>query len=282
MEIITKIKEMQKKSQSLREKKKEIGFVPTMGALHKGHMSLIEKSKKENNITIVSIFINPLQFDDQEDLKDYPRVLEKDLKICEKLSVDIVFIPSKEEMYPKPQLTFVRVERLSDNLCGLFRKGHFQGVATVVTKLFNITKPHRAYFGAKDFQQAQIIKKLVEDLNFEVEILVLPTIRDKDGLALSSRHKYLTAKEKEKAKLLYHALMKGVSLLEKDIKDSKIIIEEMEKVLKKEPLIKIEYLKVCDPNFLTDLKEVSNTALLALAVKIGKARLIDNILWRNR
>lgn len=281
METITDIKEMQNKSFYLRSVNKEIGFVPTMGSLHQGHISLIERCKKENDCTIVSIFVNPIQFNDQNDYKNYPRLLNEDLNICQKLQVDIVFTPSCEEMYPEELLTFVSVEKLSSNLCGEYRPGHFKGVATVIVKLFNIVNPYRAYFGAKDYQQAQIIKKLVKDLNFAVEIIVLPTVRDSEGLALSSRHKYLNQEEKKAASVLYKSLVEATSLLEKGIKDPKIIIDQMNKMINREPLAKVEYIKICHPNHLSNLEYIENEALVALAVKFGKARLIDNILWRK-
>ncbi|MDI6786359.1 MAG: pantoate--beta-alanine ligase [bacterium] len=281
MEIITSVKEIQKISFCLRAEKKQIGFVPTMGALHQGHISLIKECKKNNDWTIVSIFVNSIQFNDQNDYKNYPRPLDNDLNICQELQVDTVFAPSLKEMYPEEFLTFVNVEKLSSNLCGEYRPGHFEGVATIVTKLFNITNPHRAYFGAKDYQQTQIIKKLVRDLNFDIEIIVLPTIRDENGLALSSRHKYLSQEEKKQTYVLYKSLKKALSLLDKNIKDPKIIIDQINKIIVKEHLANVEYIKICDPVHLSDLKYISNEALIALAVRFEKARLIDSIIWRK-
>lgn len=281
METITDIKEMQNKSFYLRGIDKEMGFVPTMGSLHQGHISLIKRCKKENDLTIVSIFVNPLQFNEQNDYKNYPRLLNEDLNICQKLQVDIVFAPTCEEMYPEEPLTSVCVDGLSSNLCGEYRPGHFKGVSTVVVKLFNITNPHRAYFGAKDYQQAQIVRKLVKDLNFDIKIIVLPTVRDSNGLALSSRHKYLNQEEKKAASVLYESLKKATSLLDGGINDPKIIVDQMHKMIRREPLAEIEYIKICHPNHLSDLEYIEDEALVALAVKFGKARLIDNMLWRK-
>ncbi|MBU2599746.1 pantoate--beta-alanine ligase [bacterium] len=281
MEIIAKIKEIQEKSSCLRAKNKEIGFVPTMGALHQGHISLIEKCKEGNDWTIVSIFVNSIQFNDQDDLNFYPRPLDEDLDICRRFKVDTVFIPSIKEMYPEDQLTFVNVNKLSTNLCGKYRPGHFQGVATVVTKLFNITKPHRAYFGLKDYQQVEIVKRLVKDLNFDLEIITLPTVRNEGNLALSSRNKDLTLEEQKRAVILSQSLRKAFSLLEKDVKDPKLIIKQMNSLINQEPLAEIEYIKICDPAYLTDLDYINKEALVALAVRFGKVRLIDNLVWKK-
>jgi pantoate--beta-alanine ligase len=200
--LITDINEMKKISNNLKKEGKSIGFVPTMGYLHKGHVSLMECSKKENDITVVSIFVNPTQFGKNEDYDKYPRDLERDLKICEEVGVDYVFHPSISQMYPEGYSTYVVMETLVDKLCGKFRPGHFKGVLTVVNKLFNIVKPDRAYFGKKDYQQYIIIKKMVQDLNIDTKVIGCPLIREEDGLALSSRNKYLTEEERKSALLL--------------------------------------------------------------------------------
>ncbi|MEW6680777.1 MAG: pantoate--beta-alanine ligase [bacterium] len=263
-------KEMQEVCDDLRQKGK-IGFVPTMGALHKGHLSLIEKAKKENDFLVLSIFVNPLQFGPQEDYKRYPRPYQKDFKLAGDLGVDYLFHPRLKDLYPKKQETFVRIPDFEGLLCGKNRPTHFQGVLTVVAKLFNIVKPHRAYFGQKDFQQAIIIKKMVAELNFDIEIKTLPIIREKDGLALSSRNAYLTKEERKKAPILYQSLIEGKRLLESK-RPTKEVLSVMKGMIEKKGF-EIDYIEILDKNTLKKGK-----TLIALACKIGKTRLIDNIL----
>ena len=272
----------------MRREGKEIGFVPTMGALHEGHLSLIRRCKEENDTTVVSIFVNPTQFGPTEDYERYPRDLEGDSEKLRSLGVDILFFPSVEEMYPEGYSTYVEVEGLSNHLCGLFRPSHFRGVATVVTKLFNIVMPHRAYFGLKDYQQALIIKRMVRDLNMDVQIITCPTVREVDGLAMSSRNQYLSESERRSATVIYRTLLRAKEALERG-EDFGTVKTLMVETLSSEPHVKeIQYASVYDPESLEDLSQrqredySGSEVLLAIAVIIGPARLIDNMLVRLR
>ena len=278
MEVIRVPKIMREISKELRFKGKAIGFVPTMGALHEGHLSLIRRAKQENDVVVVSIFINPTQFAQGEDYEKYPRDIESDKEKLEAIAIDYLFLPDVNSLYPEGYSTYVVVEGLSDKLCGKFRPGHFRGVATIVCKLFNIVKPLRAYFGQKDYQQSLIIKRMVEDLNFDIEIIVCPTIREQDGLAMSSRNLYLNEKERQAATVIYKALKEGERLLNKGEKPLDVKLK-MHEILKKEPLIReIQYAGVYDPLTLEEVKERQNKYLLAVALKIGDTRLIDNLI----
>jgi len=277
---ILKVREIIKK---VKEEKKTIGFVPTMGALHLGHLSLIRCARKENDFVVVSIFVNPIQFGPQEDYKRYPRPFKKDKEILEKEKVELLFYPTVKTMYPENFSTYVEEISLSKYLCGKFRPGHFRGVTTVVAKLFNIVNPDIAYFGQKDFQQAQIIKRMVRDLNFPIKIKILPIVREKDGLAMSSRNSYLTSSEREKAKFLYQSLKKAESLIKQGGKNPQRIKKEVVKFIRKKiPESKIDYVEIACPSTLEGLKTIrkNQKVLVALAVHIGRARLIDNILVR--
>jgi pantoate--beta-alanine ligase len=278
MQVIKTIKDMQALSRGLKVEKKTIGFVPTMGALHEGHLSLVRRSKKENDITVVSIFVNPIQFGPKEDFKQYPRDLEGDLKKLDALNTDIVFVPDEKEMYPQGFSTVINVGAIGEILCGVTRKGHFNGVATVVAKLFNIVMPQRAYFGQKDFQQSVIIKKLVRELNFDIDIIVCPIVREPDGLAMSSRNSYLNQDERKAAIILYKALRHGEELINKGVKDVSYLKEEIRSVLSSEPLAKIEYVEIVDPESLEDIKEMKTQGVICIAVRIGTTRLIDNLI----
>jgi pantoate--beta-alanine ligase len=283
MKVFKKISPLQKYLQELRKKNKTIGFVPTMGALHEGHLSLIRRAREENDIVVVSIFVNPKQFGPSEDYLRYPRPFNRDKKLCIENKVDILFAPPVEEMYPEGYLTYVDVENLSEKLCGKFRKGHFRGVATVVCKLFNIVgAPTRAYFGKKDFQQLQIIRRMVRDLNFQIEVVPCETVRDVDGLALSSRNTYLTPEERTRALSISKALFEAKRLIvEEGVRDVKKILTRMKNIIKKSSPTKIDYIKLVDPETLDDIKgelAAPMSVLLAVAVWYGKARLIDNIL----
>jgi len=282
MKVVRKISMMQKVSDKLRKEGKSIGFVPTMGALHQGHLSLMEKAKKENDILIISIFVNPTQFGPGEDYRSYPRPFEKDRSLAQREGVDIIFYPTVAEMYRKEYSTNVEVEKLSRGLCGSFRPGHFRGVASVVCKLFNIVKPHVAYFGQKDYQQLRIIKRMVEDLNMEVEIRECAIVREPDGLAISSRNFYLSSQEKEEALSLYRALKCAESLIKAGSSVSDVI-SEMEKIVKKERHAKIDYIEIVDPLTLEEVKTIKpgKKVLVALAVWIGNTRLIDNMLVKK-
>lgn len=277
MEVIRVPKIMREISKELRFKGKSIGFVPTMGALHDGHLSLIKRAREENDIVVVSIFVNPTQFSQGEDYEKYPRDVESDKEKLEALAVDYLFLPDVNSLYPEGYSTYIVVEELSDKLCGKFRPGHFRGVATVVCKLFNIVKPLRAYFGQKDYQQSLIIKRMVEDLNFDIEIIVCPTIRQQDGLAMSSRNLYLNEEEKKAATVIYKALQEAEKLLKEGVMplDVKIKIHE----ILKHPLIReIQYAGIYDPITLEEVKDKQNKYLIAVALKIGDTRLIDNLI----
>ena len=268
---------MKRYSSSVHSENKSIGFVPTMGFLHEGHLSLIRRSVQDNDVAVVSIFVNPTQFGPNEDFASYPRDLERDLTLLENEKVDCVFTPDIEEMYPRDFSTYVCEERLSQHLCGASRPGHFRGVCTVVTKLFNIIRPDRAYFGQKDAQQAIVIKKMVADLNMNLEIIVVPTVRESDGLAMSSRNTYLNLKERQAATVLFKALSLARQSWQDGERDGDKIRQQMTSLIQKEPLAKIDYVSIADPDTLEELKEIDRPALASLAVRIGKARLIDNI-----
>jgi len=277
MKVAKTIKSVRNLVKTARSKGKIIGFVPTMGALHIGHISLIEAAAKKCDFVVVSIFVNPTQFGPGEDFEKYPRPLKADLAICRKAGVDVVFVPSPQQMYPGENLTWVNVEKLTEQLCGQFRPGHFSGVTTVCAKLFNIVAPDIAFFGQKDAQQAIVIKKMVADLNMPLKIVVCPTVRQADGLAVSSRNQYLTRQQKKNAPLIYKSLQKCQKLIEDGVADSKTIINQMRKILQQAPSIKIEYISIVDADTLQELKKITGKVLTAVAVKIGSTRLIDNI-----
>lgn len=278
MELIRTPRIMREITKGLKAKSKSIGFVPTMGALHEGHLSLIKRAKEENDITIVSIFVNPTQFAQGEDFEKYPRDLESDSEKLKKIGIDYLFYPEVNMLYPSGYSTFVSVENISNKLCGKFRPGHFLGVATIVCKLFNIINPNRAYFGQKDYQQTLIIKKMVEDLNFDVEIIVCPIIREPNGLAMSSRNSYLNDEEREAASIIYKSLLEGEKLLKANINPAEVTLK-IQEILKKEPHVReIQYAGVFDPFTLDELNERRDKYLVAIAIKIGNTRLIDNIL----
>ena len=277
MKFIPDLEKLSSATERLRRLKRSIGFVPTMGALHAGHFSLIKQARKENDIVVVSIFVNPAQFGAGEDFKKYPRSFKSDVESCRKLGVDFVFLPDKKDMYPKEYATFVNVEGLSDLLCGLNRPGHFRGVATVVAKLLNIIQPDTLYLGQKDAQQAIIIARMVKDLNFSVKVKVLPIVREKDGLALSSRNAYLSKNERAGAAVLFKALQLAEALISNGQRDTARLISRMKQLIEKNKQAKIDYVAILDPEQLREIKKVKPGSLIALAVKIGKTRLIDNI-----
>ncbi len=253
-----------------------IGFVPTMGALHDGHLSLVRHAKKNSDVVVVSIFVNPIQFGPKEDYKKYPRDIKSDSKKLQNEGVDILFLPGASEMYPDGFDSYVEVKTIGDVLCGKSRPGHFKGVTTIVAKLFNIVLPDFAYFGAKDFQQQAIIKKMVEDLNFPVKIITVPTVRQSNGLAMSSRNTYLTSKEETAAVLISQSLLKAKKAASNGCSSSKLI-RVINKELSREPMIRVDYISVVSPDDLHELKTVSGYAVIAVAVFIGRTRLIDNI-----
>ena len=277
MRIIKKIDDLKKELFTLMGKK--IGLVPTMGYLHDGHLSLIDQSIKENDISVVSIFVNPSQFGPNEDFNAYPRDMERDSKLLEERGVDILFSPDSREMYPENFSTFVEVEKLSKVLCGRSRPIHFRGVCTVVLKLFNIVKPENVYFGAKDAQQAVIIKRMKEDLNLDISIKVMPIVRDEDGLALSSRNKYLSKEEREAVLLMPEALKEANMLINNGLFEANKVREKIVRELNKNKSIKIDYVEIVSLKTLESLDKIdNNNTLVAVAIKLGKTRLIDNFI----
>lgn len=253
-----------------------IGLVPTMGYLHEGHLSLVRQAKAECNHVVVTIFVNPTQFGPSEDLSKYPRDLDRDLKLLEPLGVDLVWMPTAEVMYPPGYQTWVEVEALTKGLEGAMRPGHFRGVVTVVAKLFNATQPDKAYFGQKDAQQAAVIRRMAVDLNFPLEVIVCPTVREADGLAMSSRNKYLNEEERKAATVLYRSLSAAKQMYDAGGRDAEKLRGKMKEVLNSEPLARVQYVSCADYDSLGELDIVSDKALLSMAVFIGKTRLIDN------
>ncbi len=279
MEIIRILKIMQDTSRGHLMRGRTIGFVPTMGALHEGHLNLVRRSKAENDITVVSIYVNPLQFGPAEDFNKYPRDIDQDIAKLRHEGIDIVFLPDDSVVYPNNYCTYVEVEKISDKLCGAHRKGHFKGVTTIVAKLFNIVAPTRAYFGQKDFQQSVIIRKMVSDLNMGLEVVVCPTIREADGLAMSSRNQYLKENERKAATIIYQCLVQTSEKIKSGIIDIKSIKKFMGQMLSAEPLVsEVQYASAYDMQTLEELKKVEKEAVLAIALKIGETRLIDNML----
>jgi pantoate--beta-alanine ligase len=274
--VISDITETKTVVAETRAARKTIGLVPTMGALHEGHLSLIRASASECDFTIVSVFVNPTQFGPGEDFEHYPRNLESDAKLAAEAGVDLIFAPPPGAMYPRGYATYVEVERLTEVLCGASRPKHFRGVTTVVTKLFNICKPDVAYFGQKDAQQVAVIKRMTRDLDMDVEIQFLPIVREPDGLAMSSRNKYLSEDERKQATCLYRALKKAKELFASGVVDSGEIINEMTIVVEAEPGAIIDYISIVDADELGPVKQVTGPALVALAVFFGETRLIDN------
>ncbi len=282
MEILKKPEEMTAWSKRIAREDKTIGFVPTMGALHEGHVSLIRKARAENDAVVVSIFVNPTQFGPSEDYERYPRCFEKDAKICEAEKADAVFHPAVEDMYPEDHRTFIEVCELSNRLCGISRPGHFRGVATVVAKLFGIVRPDRAYFGMKDAQQLAIIERMNRDLCLGVRIVRCETVREPDGLAMSSRNAYLSAAERKQALAISRALRECEAKFAAGERKAMPLLKVMGDILAREPDIEVDYVAIVDPATLDDISEVKDEALAAIAVYIGKARLIDNTMLRAK
>ena len=255
-----------------------LGFVPTMGYLHQGHLALVSRSTKENGTTAVSIFVNPTQFGPLEDLARYPRDLPRDLALLEKEGTDLVFAPEAQEIYPPGYSTWVAVEGMTERLEGASRPGHFRGVATVVAKLFNLLQPHRAYLGQKDAQQVAVIKKMLRDLNMDLELVPVPTVREADGLAMSSRNIFLSPQERQAALVLYRSLCLAQEMSKKGERGAGKIREAMMKLIQSEPLAQIDYVSIAHPDTLEEMEKLAGPALVSLAVRIGPTRLIDNIL----
>jgi len=277
MRIATRVDEMKSIAEEYRKNGKRISFVPTMGYLHEGHLSLVDIARKDGDVCVVSIFVNPIQFGPGEDYERYPRDVERDERLLEQRGCDVLFYPSASEMYPEDFLTRVRVEKLSNILCGKSRPGHFEGVTTVVLKLFNIVKPHVAVFGEKDYQQLVIIKRMVRDLNLDVEIVAGEIIREKDGLAMSSRNVYLDPVERKQATCLFRSMLLAQDMVKAGISDTKTIVEAVEGFIKKFDRARIDYVKIVHPDTLEELEEIHDRARILLAVYFGKARLIDNM-----
>jgi pantoate--beta-alanine ligase len=275
MKIAKTIKQMKQIRRKLEE---PLGFVPTMGYLHEGHISLVRKANAENKSVVVSIFVNPTQFSPKEDLSKYPRDLNRDLSMLEKAGVDLVFFPSERLMYPPGYDTWVTVDNLTKPLEGSARPTHFRGVTTIVNKLFNIVEPTNAYFGQKDAQQALVLKKMVIDLNMNLNVIICPIVRESDGLAMSSRNVYLTPEQRKSATVLHKSLMLAKKLYDKGERDSAKILGDMTALIDKEPLAKIDYISINDTKTLKELKTIKKSALLSMVVKYGNTRLIDNII----
>jgi pantoate--beta-alanine ligase len=278
MEVAETIQSVRKLVKAARAEGKTIGLVPTMGALHIGHISLIEAATRQTDFVVVSIFVNPTQFGPGEDFEKYPRPFEADLKICGEYGVDVVFAPTPKEMYKSKNLTWVNVEKLTEPLCGQSRPGHFRGVTTVCAKLFNIVLPDIAFFGQKDAQQAIVIKRMVADSNMPLKIVVCPTIREPNGLAVSSRNQYLTEQQKKDAALIFKSLQKCREMIEAGVTDTKEIVGQMHTILNQIPSARIEYVSIVDAETLKSADKVAGKVLAAAAVKIDSTRLIDNIL----
>jgi len=280
MRLIQNVSEMKALSKSVLDDGKTIGFVPTMGYLHQGHLSLVQKAREENDIVVVSIFVNPTQFGPNEDYSRYPRDLERDLRLLNPFNVDYIFNPSVEEMYPAYYSVFVDETEMSKYLCGARRPGHFRGVCTVVTKLFNIVRPTRAYFGQKDAQQFRILRRMVENLNMDVEMVEMPIVREPDGLAMSSRNVYLSDEERREAPRLYKSLLEAKKLIDSGERDVQKIKDEIQRVLN-HPLLKIDYVEIVDEKTLIPVDRIEGDVIVAIAVFFGKARLIDNVIIKK-
>lgn len=278
MKTITTVKEMQALSDQLRKDKK-IALVPTMGYLHEGHLALVRKARELADVTVVSIFVNPTQFGPKEDLAKYPRDFDRDAQLLEKENTDIIFYPDAKEMYPDRYSTYIEVRGLQDHLCGKTRVGHFTGVATVVAKLFNIVKPHFAVFGQKDYQQLKVIERMARDLNMDVEVVPYPTVREKDGLAMSSRNTYLSADEHRTSLLISASMAKAQELFKKGERHSPALKKTVEETLRSRDGIDIEYVSICDSETLEEVSEIKDNAVLAIACRVGKTRLIDNTIF---
>ncbi len=281
MNVIKTIREMQNWSDKMRMAGHIIGFVPTMGFLHKGHLELMRIAKQHCDTLVVSIFVNPIQFGPEEDLKTYPRDTHGDLEKLRKLHVDAVFMPQSKDMYPHGFQTEIQVKSLSQHLCGRSRPGHFTGVATVVTKLFNITKPHVAVFGQKDFQQLQVIRRLIIDQNMDIKIIGAPIVREPDGLAMSSRNSYLSHEERKSALCLKQSIDMAHKMLKEGVIDCKAIKTKIKDLILSYPFTQIDYITFCNTNTLEEVDILKDETLLAMAVRVGKTRLIDNTVLRK-
>jgi pantoate--beta-alanine ligase len=278
MKICTTIDEMRAACRALRSQGGRLGFVPTMGALHQGHLSLVRAAKASCDVVAASIFVNPKQFGPNEDFGTYPRAFERDQSLLENEGVDLLFAPTVEEMYPPGAVTWVTVDELSDKLDGRSRPGHFRGVTTVVSKLFHIVEPNAAFFGQKDAAQVAILRRMVRDLNFPVEIVACPIVREPDGLAMSSRNAYLDSQQRKQASVLYRALMRARKLTDEGERNAEKLLATAREQLASEPLMRLDYLEMVDPDSLNAVEEVSRPSLMVVAAFVGTTRLIDNIM----
>jgi pantoate--beta-alanine ligase len=278
MELIETVDALRERLQPVRLSEDVMGLVPTMGAFHEGHLRLIKKARQDCRCVVVSIFVNPHQFGPEEDFQTYPQTLDSDLAHCEELGVDVVFAPSVEQMYPQEQLAFVEVKKLAEHLCGVYRKDHFKGVATVVLKLLNMVQPDRAYFGEKDAQQLAIVRRLIHDLNVPVQIVPVSIVREPDGLAMSSRNRYLQPEERELAPVLYRALQIAIEQIESGETVVQSILGKARRILEEDSLIAVEYLELVDPEQMQPVSEVTGPVRVCAAIRIGSTRLIDNVL----
>lgn len=278
MEVIETVERMQESADEFRSAGYTVALVPTMGYLHEGHLELMRVGRKHSDKLIISIFVNPTQFGPTEDFGEYPRDTEGDLKKAREVGADVVFMPSAEEMYPEVSQTKVHVEKVTQHLCGISRPGHFEGVTTVVCKLFNATKPHMAVFGQKDYQQLTVISRMVEDLNMDIEIIGVHTVREQDGLAMSSRNSYLNPEERKSALCLKKSLDMADRMFQDGEKTASVIREAVESLIKGHAFTEIDYVTLCDPATLEDIETLGENSLLALAVRVGNTRLIDNCL----
>lgn len=278
MKIVTSISDMQQQADLLRQEGKIIGLVPTMGYLHEGHLSLVREAKKRSDVVVMSIYVNPTQFGPNEDLEAYPRDFNRDVELAKNAGCDIIFYPDSNQVYPDGYLTYVNVEKITGELCGKSRPIHFRGVTTIVAKLFNIVKPHLAVFGQKDAQQAIVIKRMAEDLNFGIEIVVAPIVRERDGLAMSSRNTYLSQHQRNQAAVLNQALFKAKEKILEGERDAAVLKNQIKLMLEKLPDGEIDYVEIVDIKKLEQIQILSGQVLVALAVKIGKTRLIDNFI----
>ena len=282
MKTIKTIPQLRRLIEAQRRRGRTIGFVPTMGALHQGHLSLIRLAKKRSDFVVVSIFVNPAQFGPNEDFSKYPRDLKHDTLLCKSAGADLIFAPQVRDVYPENYLTYVTVEQLTEGLCGASRPGHFKGVATVVAKLFNLVRPDVAVFGQKDAQQCAVIRQMARDLDFPVKIVIAPIVRERDGLAMSSRNAYLTPAERRQATALHHSLILAKQLVRGGQRTADKVKSEMEKLISCEaPLGKIDYIEIVDNATLKPVNKIEKNTLIALAVKFPSARLIDNILIKS-
>jgi len=271
---------MQQESMRLLQTGKTIAFVPTMGYLHEGHLALMREGRKHGDALVVSIFVNPTQFGPAEDFQTYPRDMDRDISMAESVGVDVIFAPEAEAMYDKAYQTYVDLDMLPQHLCGPSRPGHFRGVATVVTKLFNIVRPQVAILGEKDYQQLVIIRRMVRDLNFNIRVIGVPIVRESDGLAMSSRNTYLSEDERRFSRSLFQSLQQAQESVAEGISDARELIHEAAELISSHPHTKIDYVAICDPESLEDVDRVEGPTLMALAVRVGKTRLIDNAILK--